>query len=58
MAWRLMSNYLRPFCLIACLQLVLCLGSANVLRIATLNLGGSAKCRKGVELREGRKLEC
>jgi hypothetical protein len=40
------------------LQLVLCLGSANVLRIATLNLGGSAKCRKGVELREGRKLEC
>jgi hypothetical protein len=50
MAWRLMSNYLRPFCLIACLQLVLCLGSANVLRIGTLNLGGSAKRRKGVEL--------
>jgi hypothetical protein len=44
---------------IHCPTAVFCLGSlgsATVLRIATLNLGGSAKGRRRVELREGRKL--
>jgi hypothetical protein len=44
---------------IHCPTAVFCLGSlgsATVLRIATFNLGGSAKGRRRVELREGRKL--